>query len=86
MMFRSGDVKTPKVFSKISISLASSDAILTRSYGEVTKPETINYRSFRPERDGLFCERIFFLSKCTTFFIIVQKNHVSLTGAKSAPY
>lgn len=46
-------------FSKISISLASSDAILARSYGEVTKPETINYRSFRPEKDGLFCEKIF---------------------------
>ncbi len=46
-------------FSKISISLASSDAILQRSNGEVTKPETINYRSFRPEKDGLFCEKIF---------------------------
>src|SRR5512146_2563771 len=45
--------------SSITISLASSDAILARSYGEVTKPETINYRSFRPEKDGLFCEKIF---------------------------
>ena len=43
----------------ITISLASPDDILTRSYGEVTKPETINYRSFRPEKDGLFCEKIF---------------------------
>ncbi|KAB2924543.1 MAG: DNA-directed RNA polymerase subunit beta' [Bacteroidetes bacterium] len=59
MMFRANDAKAHKVFSRISISLASSDEILTRSYGEVTKPETINYRSFRPERDGLFCERIF---------------------------
>lgn len=59
MMFRSSDTKAHKTFSKISISLASSDEILSRSYGEVTKPETINYRSFRPERDGLFCERIF---------------------------
>ncbi|MEW5798240.1 MAG: DNA-directed RNA polymerase subunit beta' [Bacteroidota bacterium] len=59
MMFRSNDTKAHKVFSRISISLASSDEILSRSYGEVTKPETINYRSFRPERDGLFCERIF---------------------------
>ncbi|MEE9225698.1 MAG: DNA-directed RNA polymerase subunit beta' [Bacteroidota bacterium] len=48
-----------KNFTKITISLASSDAILARSYGEVTKPETINYRSFRPEKDGLFCEKIF---------------------------
>jgi DNA-directed RNA polymerase subunit beta' len=46
-------------FSKIAISLASSDMILQRSRGEVTKPETINYRSFRPEKDGLFCEKIF---------------------------
>ena len=43
----------------ITISLASPDDILSRSYGEVTKPETINYRSFRPEKDGLFCEKIF---------------------------
>jgi DNA-directed RNA polymerase subunit beta' len=45
--------------SSITISLASPDDILSRSYGEVTKPETINYRSFRPEKDGLFCEKIF---------------------------
>ncbi len=44
---------------KITISLASPDDILARSHGEVTKPETINYRSFRPEKDGLFCEKIF---------------------------
>jgi len=43
----------------LTISLASPDDILSRSYGEVTKPETINYRSFRPEKDGLFCEKIF---------------------------
>ncbi|MBE2207030.1 MAG: DNA-directed RNA polymerase subunit beta' [Saprospiraceae bacterium] len=46
-------------FSGITISLASPDDILERSYGEVLKPETINYRSYKPERDGLFCERIF---------------------------
>src|SRR6202042_891874 len=46
-------------FSKITIGLASPDSILERSYGEVLKPETINYRTFKPERDGLFCERIF---------------------------
>ncbi len=46
-------------FDSISISLASPDVILERSYGEVLKPETINYRSYKPERDGLFCERIF---------------------------
>lgn len=46
-------------FNSITISLASPDAILERSYGEVLKPETINYRTYKPERDGLFCERIF---------------------------
>ena len=46
-------------FSRIRISLASPEDILSWSYGEVTKPETINYRTLRPERDGLFCERIF---------------------------
>lgn len=48
-----------KVFKKISIKIASPDDILNRSRGEVTKPETINYRSFRPEKDGLFCEKTF---------------------------
>ena len=46
-------------FNAIGISLASPDKILERSHGEVTKPETINYRSFKPEKDGLFCEKIF---------------------------
>ncbi len=46
-------------FDRITISLASPDGILDRSYGEVLKPETINYRTYKPERDGLFCEKIF---------------------------
>ena len=46
-------------FTKIRIGLASPESILTKSFGEVTKPETINYRSFKPEMGGLFCERIF---------------------------
>src|SRR2546426_1462184 len=46
-------------FSQITIGLASPDTILNRSSGEVLKPETINYRTYKPERDGLFCERIF---------------------------
>src|SRR5258707_5160278 len=45
-------------FSKITISLASPESILESSHGEITQPETINYRSFKPEKDGLFCERI----------------------------
>ncbi len=46
-------------FASISVGLSSPDSILARSHGEVTKPETINYRSYRPEKDGLFCEKIF---------------------------
>lgn len=48
-----------KLIESLTIGLASPDDILSRSHGEVTKPETINYRSFRPEKDGLFCEKIF---------------------------
>jgi DNA-directed RNA polymerase subunit beta' len=51
--------KRPSDFAAIQIQIASPETILSWSYGEVTKPETINYRSFKPERDGLFCERIF---------------------------
>ena len=51
--------KFKEEFTEIIISLASPDAILSRSYGEVLKPETINYRTYKPEKDGLFCEKIF---------------------------
>jgi len=53
------DNRPKSSFSKITIGLASPDNILEQSYGEVLKPETINYRTYKPERDGLFCERIF---------------------------
>ena len=53
------DTKIKTNFTKITIGLASPEEILENSYGEVTKPETINYRTYKPERDGLFCERIF---------------------------
>ena len=58
MAFRK-DNKAKNVFSKITIGLASPEEILEKSSGEVLKPETINYRTYKPERDGLFCERIF---------------------------
>ena len=58
MAFRK-DNKTKTGFSKITIGLASPEEILEKSSGEVLKPETINYRTYKPERDGLFCERIF---------------------------
>jgi DNA-directed RNA polymerase subunit beta' len=53
------DNRPKSTFSKITIGLASPDNILEKSFGEVLKPETINYRTYKPERDGLFCERIF---------------------------
>ena len=58
-MARNNDKNTVKRFNKISIGLASPESILAQSNGEVLKPETINYRTHKPERDGLFCERIF---------------------------
>ena len=59
MPFRKDTKSKSNNFSKISIGLASPEEILENSYGEVLKPETINYRTYKPERDGLFCERIF---------------------------
>ena len=57
------EIKVKSNFSRISIGLASPEEILDRSSGEVLKPETVNYRTYKPERDGLFCERIFGPSK-----------------------
>jgi len=58
-MTRNNEIITQKKFNKIAIGLASPEVILGKSRGEVLKPETINYRTHKPERDGLFCERIF---------------------------
>jgi DNA-directed RNA polymerase beta' subunit len=55
-------------FDAITIGLASPDKIRSWSYGEVKKPETINYRTFKPERDGLFCAKIFGRSRTTSVF------------------
>ena len=52
-------ITPPKAFDEIKVSLASPERILSWSFGEIKKPETINYRTFKPERDGLFCARIF---------------------------
>jgi DNA-directed RNA polymerase subunit beta' len=59
MAFKKEAPKKQNSFNKITISLASPEVILEQSSGEVLKPETINYRTYKPERDGLFCERIF---------------------------
>src|SRR6202046_2670826 len=52
-------VAAPQAFDQIQIAIASPEKILSWSFGEIKKPETINYRTFKPERDGLFCARIF---------------------------
>ena len=57
------EIKVKSNFNRITIGLASPEEILARSSGEVLKPETVNYRTYKPERDGLFCERIFGPSK-----------------------
>ena len=56
---QTNNLDTSREYSSITIGLASPEAILARSYGEILKPETINYRSYKPEKDGLFCEKIF---------------------------
>jgi len=70
-----------KSFSRITSALRL-DMILQRSHGEVTKPETINYRSFRPEKDGLFCEKIF--GPVRDWNAIAASTSGSGTGASSA--
>jgi DNA-directed RNA polymerase subunit beta' len=59
MLFKKDAKKVRKIITKIGINLASTDTIIRNSHGEVLKPETINYRTFKPDKDGLFCEKIF---------------------------
>jgi DNA-directed RNA polymerase subunit beta' len=59
MLFKKELKKIRKTIGKMSINLASTDSIIRNSHGEVLKPETINYRTFKPDKDGLFCEKIF---------------------------
>lgn len=70
------------VFESIKIGLASPDQIREWPYGEVKKPETINYRTLKPERDGLFCERIFGLRRTGSAIAVNIKDFAS--KAKSA--
>ena len=58
-LFKNSEVSEAQNFSSIKITLASPEKIKSWTYGEIKKPETINYRTFRPEKDGLFCARIF---------------------------
>ena len=73
--------KVKSNFERISISLASPEDIKMRSSGEVLKPETVNYRTYKPERDGLFCEKIF--GQRTTN-ATAGNTRESATGASSA--
>ena len=58
-LFKNTEISETQNFNSIKISLASPEKIKSWTYGEIKKPETINYRTFRPEKDGLFCARIF---------------------------
>ena len=58
-LFKNTEISEAQNFSSIKISLASPEKIKSWTFGEIKKPETINYRTFRPEKDGLFCARIF---------------------------
>ena len=82
MAFRK-DTKIKSNFSKITIGLASPEEILENLMVKVLKPETINYRTYKPERDGLFCERIFGPVKDYMNVIAVNTN-VFATKALSA--
>jgi len=66
--------KDPVRFNAIKMSLASPDKILSWSHGEVKKPETINYRTFKPERDGLFCAKISALSRIMSVSAVVTNG------------
>ena len=65
-------------FDAIRIGLASPDMIRSWSFGEVKKPETINYRTFKPERDGLFCAKIFHQSVSSS--MLIPSERISLTS------
>ena len=58
-LFKGSEISEAQNFNSIKISLASPEKIKSWTFGEIKKPETINYRTFRPEKDGLFCARIF---------------------------
>ena len=80
--FNNKENKVKSNFSRISISLASPEDITARSCGEVLKPETVNYRTYKPERDGLFCEKIFGPTK--DYECYCGKYKGSATAASSA--
>ena len=67
-LFKNNEISEAQKFSSIKISLASPEKIKSWTYGEIKKPETINYRTFRPEKDGLFCARILVQLRITNVY------------------
>ena len=80
--FNNKENKVKSNFQRISISLASPEDIIARSCGEVLKPETVNYRTYKPEKDGLFCEKISVLPRITN--AIAESTSGSATAVSSA--
>ena len=85
-LFKNNEISNSQNFNSIKITLASPEKIKSWTYGEIKKPETINYRTFRPEKDGLFCARIFgypqshaFGHKSIVKIMIVHKNIFSMS-------
>jgi DNA-directed RNA polymerase subunit beta' len=76
-LFKNTEISEAQNFNSIKISLASPEKIKSWTYGEIKKPETINYRTFRPEKDGLFCARIFGPIKGLRMFVWkIQANEI----------
>ena len=73
-MVKNNELLTQKKFNTISIGLSSPEVILGNSRGEVLKPETINYRTHKPERDGLFCREYLDLSKTMNVHVVNIKE------------
>ena len=75
-LFKNSEISEAQNFNSIKITLASPEKIKSWTYGEIKKPETINYRTFRPEKDGLFCARNFGLLKLWVFVWKIQTNEI----------
>ena len=74
----------PMTFDAIRIGLASSEKILEWSHGEVKKPETINYRTLKPEKDGLYCERIFGARTGSAIVVNTKKSDIKVLSVTAA--
>ena len=80
-LFKNSEISEAQNFNSIKITLASPDKIKSWTFGEIKKPETINYRTFRPEKDGLFCARIFGPINRFANIIIKHNNNFNDSGS-----